>query len=106
MPTVSIPLKEAKPGMVLAEDLYMKDGKIILCKKGTVLTDKLIDRFENLGVECILINQDMSEEERKAALEEKLKLIEQAFLNKQGRCVNMIKKALISYWNKKFLTNE
>ena len=106
MPIVNIPLKNAKPGMVLAKDVYSNNGKIVLCKKGAALNEKLIQRFETLGIEYVTVIQEISEEKRKVFLEEKLKLIEQAFLNKRGNCINMIKKALISYWNNKLLKDE
>jgi len=106
MPTVTIPLQKAKPGMVLAEDIYTVNGKMILCKKGTELTEDIIRRIENIGIESIVIEEHMNEEKRKRLLQEKLELIEKAFSTKSGDCLNMIKDALKSFWNKKLSENE
>ena len=79
MPIAYISLNKAKAGMKLAEDLYTNDGTMILCKKDTVLTDNIIQRLENRGVEKIAVEQTLSEEEKKLLLEEKLNLINNAF---------------------------
>ncbi len=106
MPIVTIPLQKAKPGMVLAEDIYTTNGKMILCKKGTELTEDIIYRMENMGIESIVIEEHMDEEKRKKLLQEKLELIEKAFINKKNECLQMIKDALKAFWNKKFAKNE
>jgi len=102
MPIAYISLNKAKVGMKLAEDLYTNDGTMILCKKDTVLTDNIIQRLENRGVEKIAVEQTLSEEEKKLLLEEKLNLINNAFKDKEGDCVNMLKDAFIELWKRKF----
>ncbi len=106
MTTVCISIDNAEEGMVLAEDVFMPNKKMILCKKGTVLTDSMIERLRNIGVESILIEQKLGREEREKMLQEKINAIEKAFLYKDGACVNMIKDSLINFWKKKFLEDE
>lgn len=50
-----IPLMLAKAGMTLARDVFRSDSPIgmPICGKGTVLTDSLIARFENMDVQTV-----------------------------------------------------
>jgi hypothetical protein len=52
-----IPLQLAEIGMTLARDVFRGDSSVGMpvCGKGTELTDALIMRFENMGVQTIYI---------------------------------------------------
>jgi len=106
MTNICISIDNAEEGMILAEDIFMPNKKMILCKKGTVLTNSMIERLKNVGVESILIEQKLSKEEREEMFQEKMIAIEKAFSHKEEACINMIKNSLINFWRKKFLEDE
>jgi len=60
----SIPITDAKPGMVLAQAIT-NDKDMTLCAEGTPLTEDLIDRFSQMEIDsiCIESNKEMSQEE-------------------------------------------
>lgn len=68
----SIPITDAKPGMVLAKAIT-NDKDMTLCAEGTPLTEDLIDRFLQMEIDniCIESNKEMSQEEY-LALKEKI----------------------------------
>jgi len=68
----SIPLTDAKPGMVLAKAITNDKG-MTLCAEGTPLTEDLIDRFAQMETDSIYIesNKEMTQEEY-LALKEKI----------------------------------
>jgi len=68
----SIPVKDAKPGMVLAKTVTNDKG-MALCADGTALTEDLIDRFTQMEIDIIFIenNKEMSQVEY-LALKEKI----------------------------------
>ena len=49
-----IPISEAAAGMVLGEPAVDAQGRILV-GKGEVLTDKLIERFHNYGVQELVV---------------------------------------------------
>ena len=49
-----IPLDMAKSGMKLAKDVLTDNGRV-LCGQGTELTDSLLSRLDNLGIESITV---------------------------------------------------
>ncbi|HUU50618.1 MAG TPA: hypothetical protein VMW81_06645 [Nitrospinota bacterium] len=49
-----IPLDMAKSGMKLAKDVLTDNGRV-LCGQGTELTDSLLLRLDNLGIESITV---------------------------------------------------
>lgn len=52
-----IPLNNAKPGMVLARDIFRGDSPIGIpvCGKDTELTDSLIARFANMDITTLYV---------------------------------------------------
>ncbi len=102
MPSICISLDKAKSGMRLAEDVCINDGKMVLCKRGAILTDKMIQRFENMGVNKIIIEKSLTEEELKLLLEEKILLIEKAFNGKESPCMIMLKNVFLKFWKNKW----
>ena len=60
----NIPITDAKPGMVLAKAIT-NDKNMTLCAEGTPLTEDLIDRFSQMEIDniCIENNKEMSQEE-------------------------------------------
>ena len=105
MSTIYLSLNKAKPGMRLAEDLA-NEGGMILCKRDTVLTENIIQRLENMGIEKIPVEHSMSDEERETLLKEKLELIDKAFEDKKEDCMEMLKQALTIFWKRKLKANE
>lgn len=49
-----IPLNMAKSGMKLAKDVLTDNGRV-LCGQGTELSDSLLSRLDNLGIESITV---------------------------------------------------
>ena len=58
----SIPITDAKPGMVLGKAIT-NDKDMTLCAEGTSLTEDLIDRFLQMEIDsiCIESNKEMSQ---------------------------------------------
>ena len=54
----SIPVKDAKPGMVLAKTVTNDKG-MALCAEGTALTEDLIDRFTQMEIDIIFIENNV-----------------------------------------------
>jgi len=52
-----IPLSNAQAGMILAKAVLDEKGRV-LCKAETSLSEKLIYRFENMGVNLLYIQSD------------------------------------------------
>ena len=52
-----IPLMLAKAGMIIARDVFRADSPIgiPICGKGTLLSDTLIARFDNMDVQSIYV---------------------------------------------------
>jgi hypothetical protein len=59
-----IPIAEAKEGMMLAKSITDDQGRT-LCAEGTTLNERLINRFNQMGIASICIESEevMSEEE-------------------------------------------
>jgi len=64
-----ISLDQAQPGMILAQQVVRDDG-VLLCQKGTELTDGLLKMLERLNYETIQIEAGVTETpaEREARL--------------------------------------
>jgi len=64
-----ISLEQAQPGMILAQQVVREDG-VLLCQKGTELTDGLLKMLERLNFETVQIETGATEspEEREARL--------------------------------------
>jgi CheY-like chemotaxis protein len=44
-----LPIREVRSGMILDEDVFSKDGNLLILKAGTVLTETWIERLENFA---------------------------------------------------------
>ena len=76
MPQKTINLNNAEEGFLLVKDVLDTSGRI-LCREGTVLTKKLILRFLRMGIENVVIKDEvfLSKEE----IEQEKKIIERRF---------------------------
>lgn len=52
-----IPLNLAKPGFVLAKPVARSDGMVV-APQGAELTESLLDKFEMMGVEQVVVEGD------------------------------------------------
>jgi len=52
-----LPLAEVQPGMVLSDELLDKQGQVLL-PAGTVLTEKMLERMPNHGIESLAVVDD------------------------------------------------
>ena len=76
-----IPLKAAADGMVLARDVFRNDSPVGMpvCGKGTVLTDVLISRFQQINVNTLYVEGRPVKEEGDASLEEMIAMLDRRF---------------------------
>lgn len=80
-----ITLTRAEQGMILAKPVIDNQGRI-LCGEGKELTDKLIYRFENMGITTLFIenNEKLTEKEYqciKTSIETRFSRIQNSFLH-------------------------
>ena len=68
----TIPITKAKEGMTLAREIRNEKG-IILCQRGTRLSDTMIERLKTMGVETITIATKKSKKE----VEKRLNLVKE-----------------------------
>ncbi len=69
---------QAGEGMVLAKDVETPEGRV-LCGKGTVLTQSLIERFLKMDILHIAVEGHPVEMDGEKSLEEELKEVEKRF---------------------------
>jgi len=88
-----IPITEAQEGMTLAKSVTGENG-MTLCVEGTVLTQRLINRFEQMEIVAVTIEtgEEMTEEEyveRKKRIERRFSAIQKpdSFLAKVKKIV-------------------
>jgi len=98
----AIPLTLATSGMTLARDILREDG-IILCGKGTVLSEALIERLKRLGVQTITVEGHPIAEEGEKTLEGELADLEERFRPRTGdpllmRVKEIIKDLIVTSW--------
>ena len=76
-----IPLMLAKAGMNLARDVFRGDSPIgiPICSKGTELTDSLIARLENMGVQTVHVEGHPVWEEGELSFDELLRELDSRF---------------------------
>lgn len=67
--------------MVLARDIYRNDNPVGMpvCGKGTVLTDALISRLEQIDVQTLYVEGRPVREEGEVSLEEMLAILDRRF---------------------------
>jgi hypothetical protein len=76
-----IPLMLAKPGMVIARDIYRNDTVtgIPICGKGADLTDSLIDRLGHLDIKSLYVEGHPVREEGDRSIEDLLRELDLRF---------------------------
>jgi hypothetical protein len=76
-----IPFKMATAGMVLARDVFRNDSPVGMpaCGKGTVLTDVLLSRFEQINVQSIYVEGHPVKEAGDVSLEEMIARLDRRF---------------------------
>jgi len=76
-----IPLMRAVAGMVLAGDVFRNDSPngMPICGKGTVLTDILVARLENMGVQSVNVEGHPVWEEGDRSLDDMLLDLDRRF---------------------------
>jgi hypothetical protein len=76
-----IPITQAVPGMVLAQEIKNSDNpsSMTICGKGVKLTDSLISRLTQMGVQSVSVEGHPVKEEGDATLEEMLEKLDKRF---------------------------
>lgn len=79
-----IPIQYLWDGMVLSDDLYNGDGKVLLLRSGEVITEKILERLKNLGKEdnCVRTYEESYHEimeNEKMPLEIRQRIVEDRF---------------------------
>jgi hypothetical protein len=76
-----IPIVMAKPGMVLAQDIFNEDNAsgMPICGKGIKLTDSLINRFTQMNIQSISVEGHPVKMEGEASVDEMLAALDKRF---------------------------
>lgn len=76
-----IPISQAAPGMVLAQEIKNSDdpSSMTICGKGVKLTESLIARLEQMGVQSVRVEGHPVKVEGEATLEEMLAALNRRF---------------------------
>jgi hypothetical protein len=80
-----IPVAKLEPGMILAKPIMTPNGMVML-GEGTVLTEKWVERIQDMGIPSVLIDgppvQTISREDALANLDTRFALVEsKPFMN-------------------------
>lgn len=77
----NIPLTLAKAGMVVAKELKASDDPagMTICGKGVKLTDSLIDRLGQMGIQSVTVEGHPVKMEGESSVEEMLAALEHRF---------------------------
>jgi len=93
-----LPIKYAKPGMVLAKEAVTEDG-MVLCGPGTELDAAIISRFQKAGLEAITVEGHPVRLPGEKGLRERIKELEMRFSRVKGDPVLMaLMKLIANYW--------
>jgi hypothetical protein len=78
----NIPITLAKAGMVLAKDIKGSDdpAAMTICGKGVKLTDSLLDRLRQMGIQSLTVDGHPVTTEGEASLEEMLAALDKRFI--------------------------
>ncbi|MCG3113709.1 MAG: hypothetical protein MCM46_18045 [Candidatus Manganitrophus sp. SB1] len=87
----SIPLSSAKPGMVLARSVTNPNSPngAPVCGKGIPLTDLLIERLAQMGVQSVTVEGHPVAVEGESTLEEMLVKLDEKFRRLEGDSLMM-----------------
>lgn len=75
-----LPPTDLEPGMKLAKPVTNESGMVLL-KEGTELTDSLIDKLRNMGVDAVYIK---GTSRPALPMEEMLSLLDKRFIRAEG----------------------
>ena len=55
-----VPIRYLWDGMVLSDDLYNENGKVLFIKAGERITEKTIEQLRNLGTvdDCVMVCEE------------------------------------------------
>lgn len=87
----NIPFTLAISGMVLAKDVARTDnpGGPPVCGKGLILTDQMIDRLKNMGIQSITVEGHPIRMDGDNSLEEMLAGLDRRFKKAEGDPLTM-----------------
>lgn len=87
-----IPLNLAQAEMVLARDVFRGDSPagIPICGRGTTLTDSLIGRLAQMGVQSVYVEGHPVQQEGERSLEEQVADLERRFSRSGDNRYNQI----------------
>ncbi|WP_029893343.1 hypothetical protein, partial [Desulfohalovibrio reitneri] len=99
-----IPLNLAKPGMKLGKPV-LRDNNLVVVAQGTELSDSLLMRLENMGIERITVEGnpvDMGGAAGDTAASKRLERLDHLFRGHEGdKWMNQVKKFLTNYFRMK-----
>ena len=77
----NIPLTLAKAGMVVAKEIKASEdpASMTICGKGVKLTDSLLNRFEQMGIQSVSVEGHPVKMEGESSVEEMLAGLEHRF---------------------------
>lgn len=82
----NIPIALAEPNMVLAREVKRTDNPNAppICGKGVILTDILLERLKNMGIQTIMVEGHTVWTEGEKSLEELLENLDRRFKKVEG----------------------
>ncbi len=96
-----IPIQRAAPDMVLAKPVT-RDNGMVLVAAGTVLTEQLLSRLENMGVDQLVVEGNPLDEnggDGRELAAQKLERLEHLFRNfKDDKYMQKVKNAVGEYF--------
>jgi len=100
-----LPIKYAKPGMVLAKEAVTEEG-MVLCGPGTELDAAIISRFQKAGLEAITVEGHPVILPGEKSLKERIKELEMRFSRVKGDPILMaLMKLIAHHWVEQEMPN-
>lgn len=104
-----IPLNQASPGMVL-EKPVLRDNGLVLVAQGTEISDTLLFRLENMGVESVTVEGhpvEVEGENQPRSYQERIDSLDHLFRRyKDDPWMNKMKDFIRSYFKRKLLDQQ
>ncbi|MFP4084200.1 MAG: hypothetical protein ACLFP9_05780 [Desulfonatronovibrio sp.] len=104
-----IPLNQARPGMVL-EKPVLRDNGLVLVAQGTEISDTLLFRLENMGVESVTVEGhpvEVEGEEQPRSYQERIDNLDHLFRRyKDDPWMNKMKDFIRSYFKRKLAAQQ
>lgn len=99
-----IPLNQARPGMVL-EKPVLRDNGLVLVAQGTEISDTLLFRLENMGVESVIVEGhpvEVEGENQPRSYQERIDGLDHLFRRyRDDPWMNKMKDFISSYFKRK-----